>query len=158
MIGMFDRIAHTIDYFHRYLKGWMPLLTFRYAVCGAINTAAGLFTYFIGIHWLFTGAVVDARVYVFKPHVAALIVSGLISFSLGFLFNKFIVFTGSELRGRVQLFRYALTFCVNLLLNYFILRFFVEMLFWDPFVSQLVTTGVVITSGYCMQKYFSFKI
>lgn len=155
---MFNRIAHTIDYFHRYLANWMPLLTFRYAVCGATNTAVGLFTYFIGIYWLFTDAVVDVHIYVFKPHVASLILSGLVSFSLGFLLNKFIVFTGSELKGRVQLFRYALTFCTNLLLNYFILRFFVEMLFWDPFVSQLVTTGVVIASGYWMQKYFSFKI
>jgi putative flippase GtrA len=158
LVGMVNSIVHIIDFLHRTCSPWMPKLTFRYAICGAFNTLIGLTVYFIGIQFLFTGSAVNMYLLVFKPHVAALILSGLVSFSLGFLLNKFIVFTGSELRGRIQLFRYGLTFCINLVLNYFMLRLLVEMLVWDPFVSQVVTTGIVIAAGYLMQKYFSFKV
>jgi putative flippase GtrA len=54
----------------------------------------------------------------------------MVSFPLGFILNKFIVFTNSALRGRVQLFRYGLTVISCVGLNYLFLKVFVEGFHW----------------------------
>jgi putative flippase GtrA len=146
-----------LDFFYPIFKKVLSLETYRYAACGGINTIVGLGAYFFSYQFLFVGELVDLPFYTFKPHVAALIVSALLSFCLGFILNKFIVFTGSALRGRIQLIRYLLTFLFNLFLNYIMLKWLVEYLQWDAFLGQLTTTSVVICIGFLSQKYFSFR-
>ncbi len=136
----------------------MPVETFRYAACGAGNTVLGLLTYYIGYQFLFARKVFDFGFFAFKPHVAALLLSFIVSFSVGFLLNKYVVFTGSNLRGRIQLFRYFLAFAFNLVLNYGMLKLLVEQMGWDALVSQLVTTCLVVSISYLSQKHFTFKI
>lgn len=151
-------ITRWLDVFYPLFKGWMPLLTYRYAACGGFNTLAGLAVYYVGYHLVFHEELVDLGVWVFKPHMAALFLSGLFSFIVGFVLNKYIVFTDSSLRGRVQLFRYFLTFSLNLGVNYLLLKALVEYLSWEAFPAQLATTAVVITVGYLSQRYFTFKV
>ncbi len=135
----------------------MPLQTFRYAVCGAITTVLGLTAYFIGYEFLFARENFDFGFFVFKPHIAALFLSFIVSLSVGFSFSKYIVFAGSAMRGRVQLFRYFLTAVLNLVLNFVLLKLFVEIFLWNVFVSQVLTTFVIIVISYLSQKHFSFR-
>ena len=136
----------------------MPLQTFKYAACGAANSVIGFSVYVICYYWVFKGRIFDFGFYAFEPHVAALIVSSLVSFSLGFLLNRYVVFTGSYLRGRIQLLRYLLSFLLNLAINYFLLKFFVEYLHWNPILSQVLTISLVIIMSYFTQRHFSFRI
>lgn len=136
----------------------MPIQTFRYAACGGINTLLGLTVYFIGYEYLFARENFDFGFFAFKPHIAALFLSFCVSFVVGFLLNKFVVFTGSNLRGRIQLFRYFLSFSLNLVINYLLLKFFVELLLWNALISQVITTVIIISFSYLSQKHFSFKV
>ncbi len=136
----------------------MPVQTFRYAACGGANTVLGLFIYYIGYQYLFARENFDFGFFAFKPHIAALFLSCAVSFIVGFLLNKFVVFTGSNLRGRIQLFRYFLSFAFNLVLNYLLLKMLVEWLHWDALLSQFLTTALVVTVSYLSQKHFSFKV
>lgn len=136
----------------------MPVQTFRYAACGGANTVLGLLIYYIGYQHLFVRQNVDLGFFAFKPHIAALFLSCFVSFVVGFLLNKYVVFTGSNLKGRIQLFRYFLSFSFNLVLNYLMLKLLVEILTWDALLSQLLTTALVITVSYLSQKHFSFKV
>lgn len=151
-------ITSLIDFFYPIFRRIMPLQTFRYAVCGAVTTVLGLTAYFIGYEYLFARQNFDFGFFVFKPHMAALFLSFIVSLSVGFCFSKFIVFSGSDMKGRVQLFRYFITAVFNLLLNYVLLKLFVEILYWNVFVSQVLTTCVIIVISYLSQKYFSFKV
>ena len=94
---------------------------------------------------------------ILKPHNAALGISFIASFVLGFLLNKYVVFTSSLMRGRVQLFRYFLSFFLNLIVNYFLLKLFVEVWHLEAFTSQVITTGIIVTLSYLTQKHFTFK-
>ncbi len=136
----------------------MPLQTFRYAACGGGNTVLGLLVYYVGYQHLFVRQNVDLGFFAFKPHVAALFLSCFVSFVVGFLLNKYVVFTGSNLRGRIQLFRYFLTFSLNLVINYALLKLMVELLLWDALLSQLITTAIVVSISFLAQKHFSFKV
>jgi len=136
----------------------MPVETFRYAACGGGNTLLGLLTYYIGYQFIFVRKNFDLGFFAFKPHVAALFLSFVVSFIVGFLLNKYVVFTGSSLRGRIQLFRYFLAFSFNLILNYLLLKLLVEIFHLDALLSQLLTTIVVVSISYLSQKHFSFKV
>jgi putative flippase GtrA len=122
------------------------------------NTLLGLLTYYIGYQFIFVRKNFDLGFFAFKPHVAALFLSFVVSFIVGFLLNKYVVFTGSSLRGRIQLFRYFLAFSFNLILNYLLLKLLVEIFHLDALLSQLLTTIVVVSISYLSQKHFSFKV
>lgn len=152
------KAIHTIlDVFYPPFRSLMPLQTFRYAACGGINTVLGLLVYYIAYHHIFDKQVFDFGFFAFKPHIAAMFLSFIVSFSVGFLLNKYIVFLASNLRGRIQLFRYGVSFVVNLVINYLLLKLFVEVFMWPAMISQVINTAVVITISYLSQKHFSFR-
>lgn len=136
----------------------MPLQTFRYAVCGGANTLIGLSIYFISYQYIFQRQVFDFDFFAFKPHIAALFLSSCLTFVIGFLLNKYVVFITSNLRGRIQFFRYFLSFAFNVLINYLMLKLLVDIFHWDVLLSQFLTTCLVITTSYLSQKHFSFRV
>ena len=135
----------------------MPEQTFRYAACGGANTVLGLVLFKILLVYVFKFQNVDLGFYTLKPHNAALFISFIVNFIVGFALMKYIVFLDSNLRGRIQLFRYGLAFLFNLALTYFILKVFVEVFGWWPFLSQCITTAIIISISYLSQKHFSFR-
>ena len=155
---MKQTLTAVLDVFYPPFRKVMPIQTFRYAACGGMNTVLGLVVYFIGYYFIFHQQVFDLGFFAFEPHVAALFLSFCVSFSVGFLLNKYVVFTGSNLKGRIQLFRYFISFSVNLVVNYLLLKLFVEVWLWEVFFSQLLTTAIIITISYLSQKHFSFRI
>ncbi len=150
-------LTSLIDRFYPPFRRFMPLTTFRYAACGGANTLMGLVIYAISFRYIFNREIFHFGISAFKPHVAALFLSSSIVFIAGFLLNRYVVFVGSHLRGRIQLFRYLLSFLFNLVLNYLVLKLLVEVLFWDALPSQVITTVLIIAVSYLTQKHFSFR-
>ncbi|HNF44337.1 MAG TPA: GtrA family protein, partial [Ferruginibacter sp.] len=139
-------IIQFIDLFYPPFRRFMPEQTFRYAACGGANTVLGLVLFKILLVYVFKFQNVDLGFYTLKPHNAALFISFIVNFIVGFALMKYIVFLDSNLRGRIQLFRYGLAFLFNLALNYFILKVFVEVFGWWPFLSQCITTAIIRNS------------
>ena len=135
----------------------MPVRTFRYAVCGGSNMFLDIFIYYISYNFILHKQVLDLGFIAFKPHIAALWMSFIISFPMGFLLSKYIVFTASQLRGRIQLFRYLLIVGVNLILNYAFLKTLVEYLGFYPTIARIFTTCIIVTFSFLSQKHFTFK-
>ena len=151
------RVSSLIDVFYPPFSKIMPLQTFRYAACGGANTLLGLTIYAFSLRYIFNKQVFYFGISAFKPHNAALFLSSFVVFFVGFILNKYVVFISSYLRGRIQLFRYFISFFFNLCVNYFLLKIMVEYLNWDPFLSQLLTTSLIIAISYLTQKHFSFR-
>ena len=153
-----NKLITFIDLFYPPFRKFMPERTFRYAVCGGSNTVLGLMVYFISYQYILKKENLNLGFFAFKPHIAALFISFCISFVVGFLLMKFVVFVDSNLKGRIQLFRYFLAFSFNLVLNYGLLKLFVEVLHMPVLVSQFITTCIVVSISYLSQKHFSFKV
>ena len=153
-----NQITNIIDFFYQPFKKWLPLQTFRYASCGGANTLLGFFLYTVSYKFIFREQVVDLGFYAFKPHIASLIFSFLINFPVGFVLMKYVVFIDSTIRGRVQLFRYFFVFVSNLFLNYILLKILVEYLHLNAILAQVISTAVVITISYLLQRHYTFKI
>ena len=150
-------IFQVLDIFYPLFSKFMPLQTYHYAACGGLNTFLSLFTYFVAYNYILDKQVVDFGFYALKPHIAALFISFLISFPVGFYLSMYVIFQGSYLKRRVQLFRYFIVIMGCMLINYICLKIFVEYLGWYPTPSQLITTGIVIVFNYIFQRRFSFK-
>lgn len=92
------------------------------------------------------------------PHIAAFIISFTFSFPVGFALAKYVVFQESNLKGKIQLFRYALLVGMCILLNYVFLKLFVESFGWYPTPSKVLTTILVALFSYVSQRNFTFKV
>ncbi|WP_018629157.1 GtrA family protein [Niabella aurantiaca] len=152
-----DHILPLIDFFYPPFRRIMPLQTFRYAVSGASNTFLGLLSYYITYKFILQGHDFHFGFYALKSHVAALAVSFVVSFLVGFFLMKYVVFDDSRIRGRVQLFRYLLVCVFNLTINFVLLKILVEAWGIYPVFAQIGTTVVVILLSYLAQRHFSFK-
>jgi len=153
-----DKIIAFIDFFYPPFRRFMPEQTFRYAVCGGTNTVIGLLVYFVSYQYILEKENLDLGFFAFKPHIAALFIAFCINFVIGFALMKFVVFVDSNLRGRIQLFRYFLSFAFNHVLSSALLKLFVEVFHWNALISQFITTCIVVTLSYLSQKHFSFKV
>ena len=136
----------------------MPLQTFRYAACGGGNVVLDICLYFISYNFIFKKQVVDLGFIAFKPHIAALLVSLFITIPVGFLLSKYVVWTESIIKGRIQLFRYLVIVATNILLNYFFIKLFVERFHFFPTIAKIVTTAIVIIFSYLSQKHYTFNV
>ena len=106
---MKDFILALIDFFYPPFRKIMNIQTFRYAACGSCNAVVG-FIVFVACHkYIFNEEQFSIGFYAIKSYNAALFISFCTSFLVGFILNKYIVFTSSNLKGRIQLFRYFLS-------------------------------------------------
>ena len=151
-----DRIIQFIDFFYPPFRKFVPLQTFRYAVCGGSNTLLGLFIYTVSYKYILKERILDLGFYAFKPHIAALFMAFCINFPIGFLLMKFVVFHDSTIKGRIQLFRYLVVFVVSLFINYWLLKLLVEVLHVYAVVAQVITTVFIVLFSYIMQRHYSF--
>ena len=154
---MKNKIKQFIDYFYPPFKKLVPISTFRYAVCGGSNMLLDIFIYYVSYNFILHKQILDLGFIAFKPHIAALWMAFVVSFPVGFLLSKYVVFTKSELRGRVQLFRYLLIVGVNLILNYAFLKTLVEYMNFYPTIARVFTTIIIVTFSFLSQKHFTFK-
>ena len=135
----------------------MNLQTFRYAASGGGNVLLGFLVYFISFKYIFFEQEFHFGIYAFKAHVAALFVSFCVTFPIGFFMSKYVVFSDSKMKGRIQLFRYFMICMFNLVLNYILLKIFVEQLHIYAVLAQILTTAIVIVFSYLAQRHFSFR-
>jgi len=136
----------------------MNIQTFRYLASGGGNTVLGLMVYYISYKFIFFEKEFDFSFYAFKGHIAALIASFLVTFPVGFFMAKYVVFSDSNMRGRVQLFRYGMVCLFNLALNYILLKILVERFRIYPVLAQIITITIVIVFSYVAQRNFSFRV
>lgn len=153
-----DFVSPIIDFFYPPFRKIMSVQTFRYAVSGGFNTVFGLGLYFVIYQFILREKDLHFDFYAFKSHIAALFLSNCITIPFGFFLMKYVVFSDSKMRGRVQLFRYVMVCLFNLGLNYLLLKLLVEQLHLYAPLAQVLTIIVVIFFSYMAQRHFTFRI
>lgn len=150
-------ILNLINWIYQPFKKYIPVETFRYAICGGANTTFDIFLFFINYNYILHKKIINLKLFIISPHIAAFWMAFCITFPTGFLLSKYITFSHSELKGKIQLFRYGVTVVICILLNYIFLKLFVEYFGWYPTLAKIITTGIIVIYSYFSQKYFTFK-
>lgn len=130
---------------------------FRYGVTGVANMVFDWVVYFSFYHFVLQKQMLHLGIVTLSSHIAALMFTFPITFMSGFLLQKYVTFTASDLKGRIQLFRYGMVVAANLLLNYLGLKLFVDVfnLFATP--SKMMITIITTLFSYFSQKKYTFR-
>lgn len=155
---MKKKIISFIDFFYPPFRKIIPLQTFRYAVCGGGNMVLDIFLFYVSFHFILNKQILHLGFIALKPYNAALGMAFCITFPLGFLLNKYIVFDSSYLRSDVQLFRYGLIVAINLFLNYAIINSLVQYLHFFPTIAKIIATVIIVIFSFLSQKHFTFRV
>ncbi|RLD41053.1 MAG: GtrA family protein, partial [Bacteroidetes bacterium] len=136
---------------------FLPKETYLYAVTGGLNLVLDTILYFIFYNFILDKTLVDLGFIAISPHIAAFLMVLPITFTTGFLLAKYVTFTQSPLKGKKQFIRYGMSVGGSIILNYILLKIFVEYFGIYPTPSKILTTSIVVIYSYVIQKFFTFK-
>lgn len=152
------RICHVIDYFYPSFRKYMTLQFFRYGVTGVVNLFFDWILYFILYNFVLKQQMLKLGLITLSSHIATLAFKFPIVLFTGFLLQKYVTFSSSDLRGRVQLFRYMIVVLINLAINYVGLKLLVDGFGFYPTPSNMIISILTVFISYFSQKKYTFRL
>lgn len=155
-----QKIRQWVDWFYLpFLRGLMPLETFRYAVAGVANLALSAGIYFVSFHYILEKEHFEVfNKLVISGHIMALGIALVVTFFTGFWLTRMVAFDGHRrLRERKQLLRYGQVVAINLAVNYFGLKLLVDVFGFYPTPSYLFIQLLTVAISYLASKYYTFR-
>ncbi|MEY4287268.1 MAG: hypothetical protein RL511_1354 [Bacteroidota bacterium] len=154
-------IRRLLDLFYPLFARFFDKQTYYYAACGGANLVSSWVFFFLFYQYLFEKRIFNiafiGNTYVVSAYTLSSMLCFVIAFSLGFVLNKFVVFTESQLIGRVQLFRYAVSAGFSWLGNYLLLKILIEGLQFYPSIANVISSFAVVFLSYLLQIKYTFK-
>ena len=159
-------LTKIIDFFYPPFRKVMSEQLFRYAACGGGNLVLDWVLYFLIYNFVIGHEIVNLSFEIcnlsfsqaITPHIATLCIVFPVTLLTGFLLQKYVTFSQSELNSWRQLGRYIIIVAINLAINYFGLKLCVECLGWYPTPSKMLITLITVAISYLGQKYFTFRV
>jgi len=144
------------------IRSWffrfIPKQSYLYMACGGLNLAFDMFLFFIAYHFVFFGHNFETPFYTFSPHIAAFLLAFIITTPTGFFLSRYVVWTNSSVRGRHQLISYIGVVILCTILNIGFLKLLVEQFHFYPLPSKIITSVLVVTISYILQRFYTFKV
>lgn len=161
MQSLSNILIKIIDKIYIPFKNYISLQIFKYGICGGTNMVFDWFLYFITYNFIIGHNLVYINILDFNlcitPHIASFLIVFPITLFTGFWLNKYITFTQSSLKGTKQFLRYTSIVLLNFLINYFLMKLFVEIFNFYPTPSKIIITLITVIISFLGQKYYSFK-
>jgi putative flippase GtrA len=151
-------LLKIIDFFYPPFSKWISVDTFRYMVSGGTTLATGIIAYYVIYNLVLHQKNIHLSFVMITAPIAALVIETMITLTVGFMLNKYLIFTESNLKGRVQLFRYGSVVATNFLLNYALIKMLVEAFGFYPTIAKVVTSLLLAVFSYFSQKHFTFRV
>jgi putative flippase GtrA len=151
------RIRKGIDFFYPPFRRYMTLQFFRYGVTGTLNLVFDWTLYFLIYNYLLRHRMLRLGFVTLSSHIGTMALKIPVILLSGFLLQKYVTFSDSCLKRRVQLFRYSVVFLINLFINYFGLKLLVDGLDFWPTPSNIMLSVLTVFISYFSQKWYTFK-
>lgn len=158
LLNIAQLIISFVDFFYPPFRKYMSVQFFRYAVTGTTNLVFDWIIYFFIYNFVLQHQMLELGFVTLSSHIATMLIKFPFILLSGFLLQKYITFTFSDLRGRVQLFRYAIVFGINLIFNYVGLKLLVDVCEFYPSISNMIITILSVFISYFSQKKYTFKV
>lgn len=150
-------IHQLLHFFYPFFRNWMPYQVFAYLSVGAANTLFNIALFIIGYQIL-------DKVTILSIHLFALELATIISFAItvcsGFWLSKNFAFTDASaenMEKMKQFGKYGLVSLQGQLSDYLITKGLVIFLLVHPSVAYIISTIIMLSINYFLQKYFTFR-
>jgi putative flippase GtrA len=152
-----NTLRMVIDFFYPPFQKYMTLQFYRYGFIGTVNLLFDWFLYFLIYNFVLQHEMLNLGIITLSSHIAAMTIKTPVVLLSGFLLQKYVTYSSSNLRGRIQLLRYSIVFFVNLVINYIGLKILVDSLHFWPTPSNMIVSILTIFISYFSQKHYTFK-
>ncbi len=154
--GLITRLIEA--FYFKPLHRVIPRHTFRYGVCGVMNSIVlDTIFYYLIYHYIVGEQVVHLGPVAISAHVAAMIVVFPITFFIGFWLNRNVAFKATRERSGRQITRYALTVAISIALSYLSLKLLVETLHIWATPAKTLSSIIVAVYSYLAARFFTFR-
>ncbi len=150
-------IITCIDFFYGPFRNHMSIQFFRYGVVGASNLVFDWILYFVIFNFVLQKQMLNLGFVTLSSHIASLGIKIPVVLFTGFMLQKYVTFSYSELQTRIQLFRYLVVFFVNLTINYIGLKILVDYFGFYPTPSNMLISIFTVGISYFSQKHYTFR-
>lgn len=147
------------NYIHRLLKllylpvkGLMPYQIFAYLAVGAANTFLNI-GLFIVLYSALSGAVLSLEI--------STVISFIITVLTGFWLNKNFAFSGSDtdrIDLKKQFAKYMIVALQGQVSAYLLTKGMIVLFSLNASYAYVITTIIMLTVNYFLQKYFTFRV
>lgn len=148
-----------LDIFYPLVSKLMDRTTYYYAVAGSTNLVLGWLMFALLDLYVFQNKIITLPLLDHPVHSYTLVagICAVFSFLFGFTMMRYVVFTESQLKGRVQFFRYGLSALISATVNWILIKLMVDTFAWNATLCNVFASVVVVTISYFLQRKFSFK-
>ena len=148
-----------LDIFYPLVSKLMDKTTYYYAVAGSTNLVLGWLMFAVLDLYVFQNKIITLPLFDHPVHSYTVVagICAVFSFLFGFTMMRYVVFTESQLKGRVQFFRYGLSALISATVNWILIKLMVDTFAWNATLCNVFASVVVVTISYFLQRKFSFK-
>ncbi len=148
-----------LDIFYPLVSKLMDKTTYYYAVAGSTNLVLGWLMFALLDLYVFQNKIITLPLFDHPVHSYTVVagICAVFSFLFGFTMMRYVVFTESQLKGRVQFFRYGLSALISAAVNWILIKLMVDTFAWNATLCNVFASVVVVTISYFLQRKFSFK-
>ena len=148
-----------LDLFYPLVSRIFDKTTYYYAAAGSTNLVLGWVLFWFLDHVLINATTVNLPILNHPVHSYTMVaaICAVFSYLFGFFMMRYVVFTESQLKGRVQFFRYGLSALISATVNWILIKLMVDTFSWNASLCNVFASVVVVTISYFLQRRFSFK-
>ncbi|MFI3314378.1 MAG: GtrA family protein [Rikenellaceae bacterium] len=151
-------ITKIVDFFYLpFIRKFIPIQTFRYAVCGGVNLVLDALLYHLIFKFILNSENLHLGFITISPQIAAYLITMPIVLVTGFWLSRNISFQDREGEKRAQQLKYIAVVGLNIAVKYFGLKFLTLILHLFPSLANIVMTVVTVVVSYLLQNNFTFK-
>lgn len=154
-------IQWILDLIYPLFKKVLPYQLYAYLGVGAMNTVLNILIFAVCYQFILPKAGISINGFLVASYTISLLIAFIITIPTGFWLAKYFAFNqqqGNQQKSNKQLLRYFLVVLQGLGSDYLIMKGLIVFLNFYPTVAKIVSTVVVLTLNYLLQKYFTFKV
>lgn len=154
-------IQGILDLFYPIFKKAMPYQVYAYLAVGGINTALNIFLFIVLFQYIIPQGKLPVLGYDIESYTISLLIAFIVTVPTGFWLSKYFAFYSDELnRGKslIQLIKYFFVVLQGLVSDWLILKGLIVFFDIYPTIAKVLSTAIVLTMNFILQKYFTFRI
>ena len=153
-------INYFLQLFYPLFRRLMSYQIYAYLAAGAINTVFNIALFAIGYQFVLPKAGFTIDGVNIASYTVSLMIAFVITVPTGFWLAKNFAFDDGkkeEKKSLGQLFKYFLVVLQGLGSDYLLLKGLITFFSIQPTVAKIISTVIVLTLNYLLQKHFTFK-
>ena len=151
-------LQQLLNLFYPLVKKWLPFDVYAYLAVGAINTGLNILLFAALYQFLPLQIQLGSSGIVIASYTVGLLLAFIATVPTGFWLAKNLAFQQSATTDSgKQLIKYFLVVLQGLLTDYLLMLAMIELLHVHPTVAKIMSTLIVLSFNYLLQKYFTFK-